>query len=916
MLLVYGFVGRRSELEALERYLAAARGGAGRVVLVVGEPGIGKTALAHHLDGRARAAGVATAWGSCLETEGAPPYRPWTQVLSALEIPTDRLLAADTAARYRVFDEIVGLLRERAEDGLLLVLDDLHRADAPSLLLLRGLAAAVAESRLLVVGLCRRVAVAPRSEPAEMLSAVLRERATTRLPLGGLADDEVEELVAASLRQPVLVRAVQRRAEGNPLFALELARLAATAGDVGSLPAEVQEVIGRRLAGLPAQTRELLGAAAVLGRDFSAGLLAEVAEAQPARVPDLLRPAVTAELVVSGENGNRFAHALIHEVAYAELPGPLRHRLHCRAATAVAPDDLDARAHHLRAAARLSGDASAVDDAVEMTLQAARRATDQLAHEHAAFQYRRALGLVPVGPSRHTLLLELARAEFRSGAVAAAWASCRSAADLARGCGDAETVADAAVVVRGLANDAVCGQVHALCRDALAMLGGRDLMREARLLAQLAVTADPLSGGAEPGLCDRALVAAEATGDPDALFLALQARHADLVDVRRPADRLAVGERAVHVGRATGRAEYALWGHVWRANAFWELSQRVPLDAEVAAFATAVGRLREPVLVWRLTMVQASLAMHEGRFAEAAELADRAREIGRRGGHGEAEFLHVVFRSHLAPLIGADLGEVEAFVRRFTETGPYLARFWHAGVLADMGRVEESAAVLASVAPHWAEFPRGAPEWIIGLTGLADLYVLFDDVAAAKAAYADLLPFGDRQAIGGAHTPSRGPVALYLGKLARHLRDWTASEAHMDEALRLATAMGSPPFEALGQVELARMLLARRLPIDGNRAERLLETAIATADRLGMAPLAATARGMLAGRRRGRVGPLSAREEEVAALIAGGASNRHIAGRLRLSERTVETHVRNIFHKLDVESRAGIAGWFARQPRS
>lgn len=929
------FVGREHELGALERHLTAARSGEGRVVLVDGEPGMGKTALAHELVRRARAAGVVTAWGACMESDGAPPYRPWMQILRALGLPSERVLAADAASRFQLFDEVVDLLRARAgPDGLLLVLDDLHWADVPSALLLQVLASEVAGCRLLVVGLYRRTEVYPRAELTRLLPAVLRERATSGLALHGLAPGEVKELVARKVRRPLgpeLLRAVQRRAEGNPLFVVELARLAATSDPTElTLAEEVRAVIGRRLDRLPEETRGVLRAAAVLGRELSLGLLAEVAGEGPARIRDLLQAAIVDDLVLAGDGPElRFGHALTHEVVYGELSGAQRQNLHRRAAEALdaarRPEGdplLDALAHHLRQAAWLGGQDKELRAALEATLRAACRASDQLAHEHAAFQYRQALELLPLvsgGPSRQEVLVELARCEFRSGAVADAWASCRAAADLARGRGDATVVADAAVVVRGIAMDPVCDEVHALCRDALTLLAGRDPVREARLLGQLAVTADRWAGRAETGLSERALLAAEATGDPDARFLALQARHADLLDVRYAAERLSIGERAVQLGRETGRGDYGVWGHVWRADAFWELSRRVQLDTEIAAMAAAVSHLREPILVWRLTMVQASLAMHEGRFTEARDLADRAREIGRRGGHQEADFLHVVFRSHLAPFVGADLEDVEAFVRRLTagtDGGPFLARFWLATVLADMGRLDEASTVLASVVPHLDAFPRGAPEWIINLTGLADLCVLFDDTATASAAYADLLPFADRQAIGGAHTPSRGPVALYLGELARLLHEWTAAEAHLSTALHLATAMGSPPFEAITRVELARLLLARRRAADVHRAEAHLEAAIGTADRLGMAPLAADARALLSARRGGRNTPLSVREDEVAALVAEGLSNRQIASRLHLSERTVEAHVRSTFHKLGVSSRAGIASWFAaRRPR-
>lgn len=315
-------------------------------------------------------------------------------------------------------------------------------------------------------------------------------------------------------------------------------------------------------------------------------------------------------------------------------------------------------------------------------------------------------------------------------------------------------------------------------------------------------------------------------------------------------------------------------------------------------------------------MVKASLAMHEGRFAEASELADRALEIGRRGGHQEADFLHVVLRNHLGPLVGADLTDIEVFVRRFAEDGPFLARFWLAHVLADMGRLDEASSVLASVRPHLDGFPSNAPEWIINLTSLADLSVLCDDIATASKVYADLLPFADRQAIGGAHTPSRGPVAALPGETGRSAPGVDGCGGPLEHALHLATAMGSPPFEAMTRVELGRLRLARHRAADARPAEAHLAVAIEIADRLGMTPLATAAGAILSARRRGRSGPLSAREDEVAALIAAGSSNRQVAARLYLSERTVETHVRSIFHKLGVTSRTGIASWVAtRQPR-
>lgn len=922
------FVGRQRELAVLEGRRSRASAGEGGVVLVDGEPGMGKTALGHELARRARRAGMVTRWGGCWEGEGAPAYRPWLQVLAG--VTGNRLLSPEGDTRFRLFDEVVELLRTAAAArGMLVVLDDLHWADVPSMRLLQALAAEIADCPLLVVGLYRPAEVYPRVELSRVLHAVLRMRGTSRMSLGRLAPGEVEQLaVAAADHRPsdALLRAVKRRAEGNPLFVVELVRFAATAGAASrSLPTGVRQVIAQRLDRLPQDTRDLLRHASVLGREFSATLLAQTAGLPPDRIDDHLDAAVAADLVVTGDGHTlRFAHVLTQEVAYGELPAAERQRLHLRAARSIeagqgADSDMqvDSLAHHLRQAATLAG----AQPALQATLRAARHANDQAAYEHAAFQYRQALNLLPLlsrtPVTRQGLLVELARCQFRSGAVADTWASCHAAADLARASGDAATVAEAALVIRGLTNDPVCDQIHALCREGLALLRGEDAVLHARLLGQLAVTANPWAGGPEPGLSERALVAAEATGDPDARFLALQARHADLIDFECSSERLSIGERAVQLGRETGREDYTAWGHVWRLDAFWQLSQRLRLDAELVAYTGLVNHLREPLSMWRLTMIQASLALLEGRFTEASALADRALTIGRTGGHEEADFMHLVFRGHLAPQVGDSDGmaKIEATVRRLARNGPFMAHNWHAKVLADMGRIDEAAVAFASVVPHAHSFPRHTVEWIIATTANADLCILLDRPAMAPGLYADLLPFADRQAVGRAQSPSLGPVALYLGKLARIQQDWAVAEAHLHTALHLAAAMGSPPFEVLTRVEIARVLLARRGPADVRDAQAELETAVHTASRIGMAPLAAQANSLLTASRGGRAGPLSAREEQVAGLVAEGLSNRLIATRLRLSERTVETHVRSIFNKLGFESRTRIATWYTSLPK-
>jgi DNA-binding CsgD family transcriptional regulator len=371
-------------------------------------------------------------------------------------------------------------------------------------------------------------------------------------------------------------------------------------------------------------------------------------------------------------------------------------------------------------------------------------------------------------------------------------------------------------------------------------------------------------------------------------------------------ERLSIGGRAIRLAGEAGQVEYAAWGHTWRLDAFWELGRRVQLDAEMAAFTGVVHQLREPLWQWRLTMMQAAQAVLDGRFGAAGTLADQALEIGVRGGHDGAGFVHLIFRSHLGLLTGTGLDAVEAEVRRFLDSAPYLARAWHAHVLAGMGRIAEASALWDTIVPHLTAFPREAPEWIVAGAGNTELSVVLTDRVTGAALYDALLPHADRWITAGAHAPNHGPVSLYLGMLAALLERWEAAGTHLRAALAACKAMGSAPHEAATHLELAR-LLARNRPADP-AADRHLDAALAIAGRLGMTPLRAKAEQLRSASRRERI--LSAREEQVAGLVAEGLSNRQIAHRLHLSERTAENHVTHILTKLGFDSRARIAAWY------
>jgi DNA-binding CsgD family transcriptional regulator len=920
-------VGRDRELRLVLDRMAGADAGAGQVVLVAGEPGIGKSRLAEEVAARAVELNLRSVWCRATDDNGSPPYWLLSQALRALSDPAavrglfdpapvsavDSSTAAE-ARRFQMFSALAdALVGAAAERGLLLVLDDLQWADAPSLAALVHLVRSMRLSRLMVLATYRDTEVVGRVGLTTTLAALAQEPSVTRLRLTGLAPaavaEQLAELTGAAM-EPEVVSVVSRRSQGNPFFVAELGRLLDVPGSraEAELPGAVRDALRARLGRLGVSCREIVIAAAVLGADLSVDALAEITGTAVEDVLAAQDEAAEAGLVARCEQW-QFAHDLIRETARLEQPTAARLALYARMADYL--ENVNAGpaevAHHLLESLPVGNRARAV----EWAERAATTAMEQLAWEDAAEFYRRSLTAGAVLTSADSCRLHLGRgtALLKASHSASAQSALREAAAAARATGDPVALAGVALAMEGVTDPSWSPTGQAICDDALAALPPEDSPLRARLLAQRAMEA---AFEFEPELrpcSELALAMAERTGDEQALRAALRARQLARSGPDGIADRLALSARLIGLDHGEGD-DAVLWGRLWRFDALLQRGDLDAAEAELEPIEAAADRLRLPLARWQALRSAAAMAMVRGRFDEASRYATRCMDLLDRAGNDPARMVTAIQLLVVSTQTGSAEGldeRVEQARRRgpLPSPGPaslYLREHRH----DEARRHYDAAAAAGPIAGTWL---------LESLAAFAELAAAFEDRDTAAVVYRRLSPFADLFVSGGA-----GAIVIF-GSTRRFLGIAAATMGRLNDAvndLRAAVAAndraGAVPWAAIARLDLARVLARRRRPGDRDEAEALATVAASTAAALGMAPLLDETRALLADLLEG-AGPLTKRESEIATLVAQGLTNRQIAAAAHISERTAESHVQHILRKLGYTTRSQIAAWVAGSAR-
>jgi len=867
------FVGRVRELDAIESLLV--RAGGPHLVLVSGEPGIGKTTLAAEVARRAFARGTVVLYGR-FDQDIAAPYQAVRDALAAyasacplatlradlrttigevahllpdLVEPVGGLRRLETGdaevERQRLFSAIATWLTSIASrQPVLLVVDDLHWADRPSLLLLRHVLRDSA-------GCVSVLATVRDTEPEDAALTELlgtRDLAIDRVPLSGLSHDEVAAFalsLAGRLVGDALLERLRHDTAGNPFFVAEIVRHLIESGPLGdttwAVPESLRDVVRARIARLSDSCRSVVAAASVAGERFNPSVVGAALDAAGTTLVDALDEAERAGVVVATRpDGSEyaFAHAVIRRVLVdGQSPARLVHHHRCLAETLEhwqPPSPPAELAYHFRAAAA----SGCADKALHYTRMAARRALVERAYESARDEWREALDLVDnFGAESDTIrgdiLLALANAHDAAGEFAARDARYAEAADGARASGQADLLARAALGYGGTLPAAAEPDRRAieLLEAALAALGEEESEAHALVVARLAQWLHFVSPRARRlALCDDAISMARRTGDPRTIAQVLLARVFALDTPEDVDDQIVTANEILRLGEELG--DNTIVFQAWRAHldAVFELGDVDGASVAVGQLTRLIADVPHPEHARMTEMWDIVRASIGGSFARAEAGAEAMRARLRRIGHPQAE---AIYFAQVFPIrwLQGSLDEVVPVVEHFARSAGdrFIGGSRLAWVQAEVGDLDRARATLTGLGATSLRAYEPNFQWWAVFAALADAAFVVRDRTWAAALYDAGRAFAGRHCTVGL-SAYLGATAFHLGNLAAILGDAEAASAHYETALARHESLGARPFAALTRMHWAHLLD----DAEPERAEALRAAARPVVDELGI----------------------------------------------------------------------------------
>jgi class 3 adenylate cyclase/tetratricopeptide (TPR) repeat protein len=903
------YVGREREQEVLDAALKDACAGERRAVLVSGEPGIGKTTLAARVAERASKAGVSVLYGRCDE-DLFVPYQPWAEALGHLveRAPPDLLRAhiatygtvvgrvvpaiwtrtvvqaadgrsSEEAERPRFFAAVVDLLaRTAAAAPLLLLLDDLHWADAGTLDLLRHVLAADRTLALFVVGAFRDADVGADDPMAALLAALHREQGVSRLPLRGLGDDELLaflELVAGHEMNEdglVLRDALAAETDGNPFFVRELLRHLTATGLIfqdeagrwrtsddlrtAGLPVSIREVVGQRVRSLGPETHRVLTLASVIGRDFDLDLLERVAGAEGDVLLDLCEAAADVQLLRERERGDgyTFSHALIGHTLYDDLSAARRSRAHravAEALEAMTGGDPGPRVGELAyhwAQATSHGDTV---KAVAYAGEAGAHALAALAPAEAERWYVQAIDLlgdeVGADAMRAELLLGLGDAQRQAG-LSAYRETLLEVAALAERLGDAHLLARAALTNnRGWQSR--IGEADqerlAVLRHALDAIDAGATATRARLLT-LAATEQIYTTTLDHRLAivTEAVGLARSSGDHGALADALLRAVQAVVAPPTLSTRRAWLQEAAALAEELGDPFQRFLASHLLSRCELESADRNGFEAQLTIKGAILEELPHAGLRWTHAYDLAVQSLLAGDLEQAEQRATDALNFGLETEEADA---FTIYGSQLLN-IRVRQGRIAELIPLIEQTvaampGQPVYKSVLAMALADAGDLERCRVLLDEA--HAEEFAIPPDNsWSSALYCWADAAVRTGDNGSAELLHEQLAPFRDQLVT--THVTVDPVVDHTLGRLEHLLGRYDEAADSFGRAQQLHQRLRCPPFVAMTEVAWAQLLADRGGGGDRHQARAMAERAMQIAVAHGYAGVERDAAALLA----------------------------------------------------------------------